>query len=107
MPGAFDVRELLDRRWLARAMDAWAAQAAVRVRLTAEQAARLRADWYYRHARYEQQPDGGVVITFGQDRAEIVLELLRWLGRGAELLEPRAWCDLLRDELREMLRVYA
>ncbi len=30
-------------------------------------------------------------MTFGEQNPTIVLELLRWLGPGAELLEPHAW----------------
>jgi predicted DNA-binding transcriptional regulator YafY len=104
--GEFDVRELLGRRWLARAMASWAAEAPVRVRLTAMQAARMRSDWYYGHARYEDEPDGSVVVSFGQDHLEIVLELLRWLGPGAELLEPARWRAALRDELLQMAALY-
>jgi len=36
----------------------------------------------------------------------IVLELLRWLGPGAELLEPHAWREGIREELRQMLASY-
>jgi predicted DNA-binding transcriptional regulator YafY len=63
----------------------------------------LRSDWYYRHARYEERPDGSVVIRFGQDRQAVVMELLRWLGPGAELLEPVEWRAAIRDDLRQML----
>jgi predicted DNA-binding transcriptional regulator YafY len=101
----FDVRELLGRRWLSDAMRQWTDQAPVRIRLAPAQAARLRADWYYRHAHYVETVDG-VMITFGQDQRDIVVELLRWLGPGAELLEPREWRSALRDDLLAMLAVY-
>jgi hypothetical protein len=45
-------------------------------------------------------------MTFGQDDQEIVRELLRWLGPGAELLTPVEWRAALRAELAEMLAVY-
>jgi len=34
------------------------------------------------------------------------LELLCWLGPGAELLEPHAWRERIREELRQMLASY-
>jgi hypothetical protein len=36
-----------------------------------------------------------------------VLELVRWLGPGAELVAPAAWRMALGVELAEMLDVYA
>ena len=47
-----------------------------------------------------------VVMTFGEQNPTVVLELLRWLGPGAELLEPHAWRERLREELRQMLAYY-
>ncbi|HUZ84962.1 MAG TPA: YafY family protein [Gaiellales bacterium] len=99
----FDVRTLLGRAWLAAAMASWAEESAVRLRLTTEQAGRLRRDWYYGHARFDARPDGGVTMTFGEDEPRAVLALLRWLGPGAELLEPAAWRGELRAELARML----
>jgi len=55
------------------------------------QAERLQQDWYYRHAHFEPITEEQVVMTFGEQNPTIVLELLRWLGPGAELLEPHAW----------------
>jgi len=49
-------------------------------------------------------PQGEVLMTFGEGNREFVFELLRWLGPGAELVEPEAWRQALRDELKEMLR---
>ena len=102
----FDIQRLLGRAWLTGAMDQWAEDAPVRIRLTRTQAELLQADWYYRHARYEERPDGDVVICFGQDQQSVVLELLRWLGPGAELLEPAEWRAAIRDDLRQMLAMY-
>jgi predicted DNA-binding transcriptional regulator YafY len=104
---AFDVRDLLGRTWLRRAMDEWRAEGAVTIEITQRQAARLQADWYYRHALYETLPDDRVLMTFGEYDREIVLALLRWLGPGAELIEPRAWRATLKMELTEMLGYYA
>jgi predicted DNA-binding transcriptional regulator YafY len=105
-PGDFDVRSYLGRRWLASAMRRWAEEAPVRVRLTSQQAERLRRDWYYRHAEAEALPNGDVAMTFGESDREIVLDLVRWLGPGAELIEPSPWRSILREQLVHMLDRY-
>ncbi len=101
-----DLSAYLNRAWLASAMRDWATHHPVRIRITPEQAERLQGDWYYRHAIYDELPDGQIMLTFGQDRPEIVRELVRWLGPDAELVEPAAWRELIQDDLRQMLRVY-
>jgi len=55
----------------------------------------LQQDWYYRHANFEHILKNEIVMTFGEDNQATVLELLRWLGPGAELIEPKevARCD--------------
>lgn len=100
----FDVKTLLGRRWLGAAMACWAEETPVKIRLTPALAERLKCDWYYGHARYDALPGGEVLMTFGEGNREFVFELLRWLGPGAELMEPGAWRQALRDELKEMLR---
>jgi hypothetical protein len=45
-------------------------------------------------------------MTFGENRPEIVFELLRWLGPGAELLEPEAWRAVFKAQLASMLSSY-
>jgi predicted DNA-binding transcriptional regulator YafY len=45
-------------------------------------------------------------MTFGEGRREFVFELLRWLGPGAELMEPQTWRNELKRELEAMLAVY-
>ena len=102
----FDVRTLLGRTWLHAAMEQWRAESPVILRLSQRQAARLQRDWYYRYAAYAPLPDGDVLMTYGDVDREIVLELLRWLGPEAELLEPRAWRAAIRDELTRMLARY-
>jgi predicted DNA-binding transcriptional regulator YafY len=102
----FDVRTYLGRQWLASAMRQWAREAPVRVRMTSQQAERLRRDWYYRHAGWEPLPGGDVVMTFGESDRDTVFELLRWLGPGAELLEPEAWCATLEEQLAQMAAIY-
>lgn len=103
----FDVRDLLGRSWLREAMEEWRQRAPVKIRLTSAQAARLRQDWYYRYARFEQITDDEEVMTFGEHDPAIVLELLRWLGPEAMLLEPREWHEQIRAELQQMLAAYA
>ncbi|MBX3085766.1 MAG: YafY family transcriptional regulator [Anaerolineae bacterium] len=103
---AFDVRMLLGRKWLAEAMATWATYAPVKIRLTRAQANRLQEDWYYRHAQFEDVDDGAVLMTFGEAERALVFELLRWLGPGAELIEPTAWREAFRDELVQMLGAY-
>jgi predicted DNA-binding transcriptional regulator YafY len=102
----FDIGAWRGRRWLAEAMQDWIRDAPVTVRVTRTQAERLKQDWYYRYAEFRETEKGNVEMTFGADRREFVFELVRWLGMGAELLEPRAWRDALGQELQEMAGVY-
>lgn len=95
----FDIHAILGRRWLDAAMAQWAAEAPVTLALTRRQAEQLQSDWYYRHARFTDLADGRVTITFGEDDRSLVFALLRWLGPGAQLLEPKAWRAAWRDEL--------
>ncbi|HEX6553140.1 MAG TPA: WYL domain-containing protein [Ktedonobacteraceae bacterium] len=102
----FDVRELLGRNWLQSAMEQWRQLAPVKIRLSWTQAERLQQDWYYRHANFEPITEDQVVMTFGERNPTVVLELLRWLGPGAELIEPQAWRERMREEMRQMLAYY-
>jgi len=102
----FDVRGLLDRAWLANGMANWSREHPVRIAMTAEQADRLRLDWYYRHALFTEERDGHVTMVTGSARRDVIIELLRWLGPGAELIEPAEWRDTLAAELERMLAVY-
>src|SRR5262249_7753703 len=103
---SFDVRCNLSRRWLASAMQRWALENPVRIRLTQRHAARLQRDWYFRHAESVPLASGELQMTFGEIDQETVLELLRWLGPGAELLEPKAWRTTLEAQLAQMLGSY-
>ena len=105
-PRSADISAYLNRAWLAAAMRDWAEQCPVRILITQAQTERLAGDWYYQHARYEPQADGRVLMTFGQDQPNIVQELVRWLGPGAELLDPPEWRELIASDLREMLAIY-
>jgi len=103
---SFDVQALLGHNWLKSAMEQWRREAPVQIRLAQAQARRLQQDWYYRHAKFEPAGEAQMVMTFGEDDCQVVLELLRWLGPGAELVAPKKWRRLVRDELRQMLAVY-
>jgi predicted DNA-binding transcriptional regulator YafY len=102
----FTISEFLGGNWLKDAMNSWSEEMPVRIRLTRQQASRLQQDWYYRHARYEPLADNMVLMTFGDNVPEYVLELLRWLGPGAELLEPREWREAVRTQLTSLLELY-
>jgi predicted DNA-binding transcriptional regulator YafY len=102
----FDVRRLLDRAWLTAAMTDWEREARVTIRLNAPQLERLRRDWYYGRATFTHVEENRFEMTFGQDDRLAVLELVRWLGPGAELIEPAAWRTDLRVELTEMVDLY-
>jgi predicted DNA-binding transcriptional regulator YafY len=102
----FDVEPLLDRTWLGKAMERWRAGPTAKVALTAAQAATLKRDWYYAHALYEDLGGGRVAMTYGEDDPAATAALVRWLGPGAELLEPAEWRPLVADGLRRMLEAH-
>ena len=87
----FDIRALLGRQWLERAMRTWDIEKeGSRIRMSADAASRLRRDWYYRHAAYLEGDDGQVVMSIPDTDPGSVLPLVRWLGEEAEILEPPA-----------------
>ncbi|MGE5335697.1 MAG: WYL domain-containing protein, partial [Nitrososphaerota archaeon] len=100
----FDIGTLLGHAWLASAMTVWRERAPVRLRITSGQARRLQQDWYYRFAQYEAAEDGSVIMTFGERDSDLVIELVRWLGPGAEILSPAPWRATLREQLKAMLQ---
>lgn len=102
----FDVSDLLGRRWLGKAMERWRAEHPVRIALGEAQAEALRRDWYYGHALFEEGPDGRTVLTVGEGEYERIAAFLRWLGPGAELLEPAGWRDRFAGELEAMAEAY-
>ena len=102
----FDVDELLDRKWLAGAMDRWRASSPARIAMRADQAESLKRDWFYSKARFEDAKDGRVVMTYGEYHPEYAAALVRWLGPGAELLEPLEWRPIVAASLRKMLAQY-
>jgi predicted DNA-binding transcriptional regulator YafY len=88
-------------------MTNWAGMSPVLIRLTGAQALRLKKDWYYSHARYTDLPSGQVELAFGESNREFVFELLRWLGPGAELLEPQDWRAEFVEEMRSIIGQYS
>lgn len=103
----FDVATILDRKWLGKAMERWRAGPAVAIAMPPAQAERLRRDWYYGQAAFEDLPDGRVAMRYGEGDPAAAAALVRWLGPGAELLEPAEWRPLVAAGLREMLDSYA
>jgi predicted DNA-binding transcriptional regulator YafY len=96
----FDIRSLLGRQWLERAMRTWDSEKeGSRIRMSADAASKLRRDWYYRHAAYFEGDDGQVVMSIPDTDPRTVLPLVRWLGEEAEILEPRNLREKLRAEL--------
>jgi len=100
------VAPLLERAWLGKAMERWREGLTAKVALTASQAELLKKDWYYAHARFEELGDGRVAMSFGEGDPSVVAALVRWLGPGAQLLEPAEWRPLVAEGLREMLAAY-
>ena len=106
----FDVASLLGRRWLAKAMEGWRRDSPARIAMRPEQADLLRKDWYYGHALFEDSSRDGspsVTMTYGEDDAEAAARLVLWLGPGAEILEPPAWRETLRQRLLSLLAAHA
>ncbi|MBM3532519.1 MAG: YafY family transcriptional regulator [Alphaproteobacteria bacterium] len=103
----FDVRKHLGRRWLADAMAAWAKSAPVRIRMTTQQAERLKLDWFFGLSSFERTGKNEVIMTYGEVDAPYAMQLVRWLGPGAEILEPAEWREQMKDELERMCAAYA
>src|SRR5262249_44021239 len=70
----FFLQAVLGRKWMDGAMAGWAKDAPVLLKLTPAQAARLKADWYYGHARFEETPDGAVTMAYGESSREFAFE---------------------------------
>jgi predicted DNA-binding transcriptional regulator YafY len=102
----FDAAKLLDRAWLRGAMDRWREESPARIAMSLAQAERMKRDWFYGTARFEAANDGRVVMSYGEYHSEAAAALVRWLGPGAELLEPRAWRPLVAAGLRALLEAH-
>jgi len=103
----FDIREMLGRQWLERAMRIWDVQTEpTRIRLTADAASKLRRDWFYRHAAYFEGGDGNVVMSIPDTDPRSVLPLVRWLGGEAEILAPDHLREGMRAELDAIRKTY-
>jgi len=104
----FDIRTMLDRQWLERAMRSWDQDdEKTRISITTDAAAKLRRDWFYRHAHYAKGKDGRTVMTIPDTNADVVLPLVRWLGADAEILAPQSLRDSLRGDLDAIRDIYA
>lgn len=103
---SFDIQHFLGHTWLRSAMAQWQQSSPIMIRLTREQAERLQRDWYYQHARFEEDQGDHVLMTIGENDQTTVFELVRWLGPGAELLEPGAWRAQMKKELQHMVSLY-
>ncbi|WP_346900808.1 WYL domain-containing protein [uncultured Roseibium sp.] len=70
--------------------------------MTPDQARKLSNDWYYKHAAFAPADDGSIVIGIPNASRERILPLVRWLGPGAEILEPVELRQELVGELNGM-----
>lgn len=102
----FDTGRILERKWLRRAMDSWRRNSPTVLALLPAQAELLKRDWYYGNASFTEREDGKILMSFGEDSPEVVAGLVRWLGPGAELVEPREWRAKVADSLRELLAAH-
>lgn len=100
------VAGLLGRKWLRAAMRGWRDGSPVRIRMTKAQAERLARDWYFGNADFEPAADGRVDIVYGERDADNAASLVRWLGPGAELVEPAEWRAEIRDGLALMAEAH-
>lgn len=104
----FDIRAMLGRQWLERAMRTWDIEKeGSRIRISANAASKLRRDWYYYHAAYFEGDDGQVVMSIPDTDPASILPLVRWLGTEAEILAPDGLRAMLRSELDAIRVAYA
>ncbi|MEM8701296.1 MAG: WYL domain-containing protein, partial [Pseudomonadota bacterium] len=103
----FSIKTLLGGAWLSQAMRRWEQEEEIaKILITAQQARKLSADWYYRHAVFTPAGDGKILLSIpSTDRARI-LPLVRWLGPGAELLSPDALRVEFASELAALTSLY-
>ncbi|MEL7529569.1 MAG: WYL domain-containing protein [Pseudomonadota bacterium] len=103
----FSIKTLLGGAWLSQAMRRWEQEEEIaKILITADQAKKLSADWYYRHAVFTPAGDGKILLSLpSTDRARI-LPLVRWLGPGAELLSPDGLRAEFAAELAALTSLY-
>ncbi|MEO0978987.1 MAG: WYL domain-containing protein [Pseudomonadota bacterium] len=103
----FSIKTLLGGAWLSQAMRRWEQEEEIaKILITADQAKKLSADWYYRHAVFTPAGDGKILLSLpSTDRARI-LPLVRWLGPGAELLSPDGLRAEFAAELAALTTLY-
>lgn len=105
----FDVQRFTGRRWLKAGFERWfeeAPRTVSRIRLTPAQAERMREDWLYRNARFDEEPDGSLVMSVPESDPRSILPLVRWLGPEAELLEPEPLRRQMAEEARKFAEIY-
>ncbi|MBD8892444.1 helix-turn-helix transcriptional regulator [Roseibium litorale] len=103
----FAIESLLGGAWLKQAMRRWETESPIaRIRITAEQAAKLSSDWYYRHAVLTAEESGSLIIAIPDTASSRILPLVRWLGPGAELLEPEHMRQELAEELKSLAQTH-
>lgn len=107
VPLGADVSELLGRRWLKEAMEGWREFSPVRIRMSVAQAARLSRDWYFGNAEFRKAPGGKTDMLYGERDADNAAALVRWLGPGAELVEPKEWRAGIREGLVMMAEAHS
>lgn len=104
----FSIQSLLGGAWLSNAMRRWEQEEEIaRILITANQARKLSADWYYRHAVFTPTDDGRVLVSIPSTERARILPLVRWLGPGAELIEPADLRKEIAEELAELAGLYA
>lgn len=103
----FTIQSLLGGNWLSQAMRRWEQEEQItKIRITAHQARKLSADWYYRHAVFSPLDGGDMLIAIPSADEARILPLVRWLGPGAELIAPDSLKQALARELAEMSGLY-
>lgn len=104
----FSIQTLAGGAWLSRAMRRWEQEEEIaEILITAHQAKKLGADWYYRHAVFTPAADGKVLIRIPSTERARILPLVRWLGPGAELRGPKGLRADLARELNELAALYS
>lgn len=103
----FSIQKLLGGAWLSQAMRRWEQEEQIaKIVVTAAQARKLGADWYYRHAIFTPADEGKVLISVPSTERLRILPLVRWLGPGAELIGPENLRKELAVELEELAKLY-